>query len=191
MSISCRFWLLPALAALGGCQALSPSDPLAVQPQAALPEECQWQAQGDSLAWLRATSEALEAEGYVIRDTDAELGLVSAERSTAQPGLGAVDRSFWGRSGFWGSFGLGGRHGYSLGYFQRFGGDPVRIERVSVTAPGDIVRVTRDSQVVDIDGYLLDARPDMSASFCQRLRESIESRLARRESQLSTGGDAP
>lgn len=169
--------LLAILAILGGCQALSPSDPLAVQPNVEMPETCRWPAQGDSLAWLRAVSTALEAEGYTIRDSDAELGLVSAERMRAEPGLGAVDHGFLGRSGFLGSYGLGGRHGYSLGYFQRFHGDPVRIQRVSVTALGGTVSVRRDSQIVDADGYLIDARPDMSASFCQQLRADIAARL--------------
>lgn len=170
-------WWLLLVAGLGGCQNMAAYDPLGRDVGSPLPEACQWPAEADATARVRATVEALEAQGYRIETTEVALGLVSAERSAAQPGLGAVDRPFWGRSGFWGYYGMGSRHGYSLGYAQRFGGDPVRIQRVSVVAADDVVRVTRDSRVVDIDGYLIDARPDNSATFCASLREAIDLRL--------------
>ncbi|MCI0510908.1 hypothetical protein C8E00_10757 [Chromohalobacter marismortui] len=162
---------------LGGCQGLASYDPLGRDVGSPLPEACHWSAEGDAKARVRATANALEARGYRIVQTEVALGLVSAERSVAQPGLGAVDRSFWGRSGFWGRYGLGGRQGYSLGYFQRFGGDPVRLLRVSAVAAEGVVRVTRDSRVVDADGYLIDARPDNSAAFCAALHDDIDARM--------------
>lgn len=178
------------LGLLSGCQSLSAPEPTAANGSNNLPAACSWPATGESLERLRATREALEHQGYEILDTDAKLGLVSAERKTAQPGLGAVDRPF-GRTGFWGGFGLGGRHGYSLGVFQGFGGgyntDPVQIERVSVVTPDSTTFVDRDSLVVDYNGYLIDARSYNHPTFCQQLRQAIESQLT----SGSTGGAAP
>ena len=131
--------LFIGLGLLSGCQTLPP--PTSAAGGNALPAACRWPAgSADPLERLRATREALEGQGYAILDTDATLGLVSAERKTLQPGLGAVESPF-GRTGFWGGFGLGGRNGYSLGVFQNFGGgyntDPVQIERVSVELARD------------------------------------------------------
>ncbi|WP_280570918.1 hypothetical protein [Chromohalobacter sp. 296-RDG] len=169
--------LLVVALGLGGCQSLASYDPLARDVASPLPEACHWPAEGDANARVRATAAALEAQGYRIEQTEVALGLVSAERAKAQPGLGAVDRPLWGRSGFWGYYGMGSHHGYSLGYSQRFGDDPVRLQRVSVVAVEDVVRVTRDSRVVDVDGYLIDARPDNSAAFCAALRDDIDARM--------------
>ena len=170
------------LAMLTGCQALSAPEPTSSMGGNALPSACRWPATGDSLERLWATRDALESQGYAILDTDATLGLVSAERKTAQPGLGAVESPF-GRTGFWGGFGLGGRNGYSLGVFQNFGGgyntDPVQIERVSVVTPEQTTLVDRDSVVVDYNGYLIDARSYNQPSFCQQLRQEIDTRLNR------------
>jgi len=168
------------LTMLTGCQALSAPEPTSSAGGNVLPSACRWPASGDPLERLRATRDALESQGYAILDTDAKLGLVSAERKTSQPGLGAVNSPF-GRTGLWGGFGLGGRNGYSLGVFQNFGGgyntDPVQIERVSVVTPEATTLVDRDSVVVDYNGYLIDARSYNQPSFCQQLRQDIESRL--------------
>ncbi|MCE3028521.1 hypothetical protein [Salinicola sp. DM10] len=176
------WFVVGAVVALtSGCQSLAAPEPLAATRSDSLPAACQWSATGETLARLRATRQALEQQGYQVLDTDAKLGLVSAERRTAQPGLGAVDSPF-GRTGFWGGFGLGGSHGYSLGLFQGFGGgyntDPVQIERVSVVTPEATTYVDRDSVVVDHNGYLIDARSYNQPGFCAQLRQSIESQLA-------------
>ncbi|GHB32471.1 hypothetical protein [Salinicola rhizosphaerae] len=189
------FGIVAALLAslvLGGCQSISAPGPVDPAGGNALPAACRWPATGETLDRLRATRDALESQGYAILDTDAKLGLVSAERKTAQPGLGAVDRPF-GRSGFWGGFGLGGHHGYSLGVIQGFGGgyntDPIQIERVSVVTPDATTLVDRDSVVVDYNGYLIDARSWNQPSFCQQLKQGIESRL--NPSQGAGGGLTP
>jgi len=177
------------LGVLSGCQSLAAPAPTSSAGGNVLPSACRWPADGDPLERLRATRDALESQGYEILDTDATLGLVSAERKTSQPGLGAVNSPF-GRTGFWGGFGLGGRHGYSLGMFQNFGGgyntDPVQIERVSVVTLDATTRVDRDSVVVDYNGYLIDARSYNQPSFCQQLHQDIESGL-----NQSNAGAAP
>ncbi|MDF3919948.1 hypothetical protein P3W43_13890 [Salinicola salarius] len=175
--------LFIGLGLLSGCQTLSAPAPTSAAGGNALPAACRWPAgSADPLERLRATREALESQGYAILDTDAALGLVSAERKTLQPGLGAVESPL-GRTGFWGGFGLGGRNGYSLGVFQNFGGgyntDPVQIERVSVVTPEQTTLVDRDSVVVDYNGYLIDARSYNQPSFCQQLRQDIDTRLNR------------
>ncbi|WP_251977619.1 hypothetical protein [Salinicola avicenniae] len=175
---------------LGGCQTMP--EPTAPAGADTLPAACRWNAEGESLARLRATRDALESRGYEILDTDASLGLVSAERRTRQPGLGAVN-SPYGRTGFWGGFGLGGRHGYSIGMIQGFGGgyntDPVQIERVSVVTPDTTTLVDRDSVVVDYDGYLIDARAYNQPTFCESLRDDIAQRLNR--ATPATTGETP
>lgn len=166
--------------ALSGCQALSSPTPVDPQGGNALPAACTWQAQGDRLARLRVTRDVLEARGYAILDTDATLGVVSAERRTTQPGLGAVNSPF-GRTGLWGGVGFGGRNGYSIGLSQGFGGayntDPVQIERLSVATPDTTTYLGRDSVVVDRNGYLIDARSYNHAGLCEEVRREIETRL--------------
>ncbi|WP_048306436.1 hypothetical protein [Halomonas sp. PR-M31] len=189
-----RFLLstLPVLVlALTGCQSLAPADPLARNAEP-LPAPCTWTRndQAPQELWLRATVEALEARDYAIRNTDAQLGLVSAERSTRQPGLGAVDRPLLGGSSVWGS--VGRRSGFSVGFGTGFGGgiggggyydDPVEIERLSVIIDGQNVSITRDASIVDPGGYVVDSRSRNRSEFCRELSASIESRVRVLENQ--------
>lgn len=97
-----RCSLLLAMALLAGCQGLG-YDPLGRAP-APLPATCTWprDAGVSREAWSRATIAALEARGFTIRNTEVELGVVSAERTTRMPGLGAVDRPWFGGTSLWG-----------------------------------------------------------------------------------------
>ncbi|HET8791140.1 MAG TPA: hypothetical protein VFM75_08005 [Modicisalibacter sp.] len=176
MSSVRRFFLLLIVASLVGCQGLGGQDPLGRSPEP-LPVECEWPRDDDISRenWLRATIAALEARGFTIRNTEVELGVVSAERTTRLPGLGAVDRPWFGFSSLWGGFGSGS--GIGLGFGTRFGGDPVQVERLSVVSSDATVRITRDSTVVDPGGYVIDARPDNHAVFCRELRASIDAYL--------------
>lgn len=176
MSSVQRFSLLLAVALLTGCQGLGGQDPLDRIPEP-LPVECEWPRDDDvpRESWLRATIAALEAQGFTIRNTEVELGIVSAERTTRLPGLGAVNRPWFGFSSLWGGFGSGS--GIGLGFGTRFGGDPLQIERLSVVSSDATVRVTRDSTVVDPGGYVIDARADNHGDFCRELRASIDAYL--------------
>lgn len=167
-----RFSVFLAMTLLAGCQGLASQDPLGRMPEP-LPVACEW-PRDTSVSrenWLRATIAALEARGFTIRNTELELGVVSAERTTRLPGLGAVDRPWFGFSSLWGSF--GNSSGIGVGYGTRFGGDPVSIERLSVVSSDATVRVTRDSSVVDPGGYVIDARADNHADFCNELNDAI------------------
>ncbi|WP_157956847.1 hypothetical protein [Salinicola aestuarinus] len=180
---------------LAGCQSLSSPSPVSPQGSGALPPACQWPASGDDrLERLRATREVIEARGYVILDTDVTLGVVSAERRTRQPGLGAVDSPF-GRTGFWGGFGIGGRGGYGVGISQGFGSgydrDPIQVERLSVSTPAAVTYVDRDSVVVDRNGYLIDARSYNHQGLCSELRQAIESQLSTPTAAPGTGVPLP
>nr|WP_298411966.1 hypothetical protein [uncultured Halomonas sp.] len=186
--------LLPILSviaiALTGCQSLAPSDPLARNAEP-LPAPCTWTRndQASQELWLRATVEALEARDYAIRNTDTQLGLVSAERSTRKPGLGAVDRPILGGSSVWGS--VGRRSGFSVGFGTGFGGgvgggyydDPIEIERLSVLIDEQNVSITRDASIVDPGGYVMDSRSRNRSEFCRELSASIESRVRVLENQ--------
>lgn len=167
---------------VAGCQGVGYQDPLGREP-APLPVACSWPRDGDAPReeWLRAAIATLEARNFTIRNTDVELGVVSAERTTRLPGLGAVDRPWFGGSALWGS--LGRSSGIGIGYGVRFGDDPVQIERLSVVVDDDDVRITRDSSVVDPGGYLVDARPDNRAGACRELSESIAARVRAEESR--------
>lgn len=182
MAIMQRFLGLAMLAVLAGCQAMAPQDPLASTPET-LPAACSWSRSGEASRqdWLRASVEALETRGFSVRHTDAELGVVSAERKTRLRGLGAVDRPWYAGSSFWGS--LGRSSGVAVGYGLRFGGDPVQIERLSVVIGDDRVHLTRDTSVVNSDGYLADARPDNRSDVCRELSASIDARVRAAHSQ--------
>ena len=172
MSNMQRFSVFLIAALLTGCQGLGSQDPLGRMPEP-LPVECEW-PRDEGVArenWLHATIAALEARGFTIRNTEVKLGVVSAERATRLPGLGAVDRPWFGFSSLWGGFGSGS--GVGLGFGTRFGGDPVQVERLSVVSSDATVRVTRDSTVVDPGGYAVDARADNHGAFCHELHESI------------------
>lgn len=155
---------------------MSSQDPLGRE-VSRLPEDCQWARSDDASRerWLRATVGALEARGYTITHTETALGVVSAERRTRLPGLGAANRPWLGFGSLWG--GLGGSSGISVGYGMRFGDDPMEVERLSVVIDEETVSVTRDASVIDTDGYLADARPQNHPDFCRDLSASIDSRL--------------
>ncbi|SDL43115.1 hypothetical protein SAMN05661010_01694 [Modicisalibacter muralis] len=176
MSTMQRFSVFLVVALLTGCQGLGGQDPLGRSPEP-LPRECEWPRDGDVSRedWLRATIAALEARGFTIRNTEVELGVVSAERTTRLPGLGAVDRPWFGFSSLWGGFGSGS--GVGLGFGTHFGGDPMQVERLSVVSSDTTVRVTRDSSVIDPSGYVVDARADNHGDFCRELNESIAAHL--------------
>jgi hypothetical protein len=161
---------------LGGCQSLSSQDPLA-QDAADVPAECRW-TRSDNVSrerWLRAAVDELEARDYSITNTEAALGVISAEQRTRRPGLRSAGRPWFGFSTLWGGF--GSRSGVGVGYGMRFGDDPVEVERLSVVVDEDAVTVTRDVSVIDADGYLVDARPTNRPDFCRDFSASIESRL--------------
>lgn len=118
---------------------------------------------------------ALEADDFVIVETEARLGLVTAQRSRILTGYGApwYEPVPFGLSGF---FGLGGGHhsaGMAISLNRSFGVDPTQVERVSVVARDTHVRATRDLQIVEADGRLRSARVAASDAFCRALREAI------------------
>lgn len=174
-----RLWLLPLLLVLAGCQTAPSALPMAEPRPAA---ECRWPADGASPeSLLRRAVSALEADGFLVRHTDMSLGLVSAERSRILPGYGGFDDP-WERSGFFGHYGLGGhRGGFSgVGVMVGFGGassmtrDATELERVSLVAGPEEVRVSRDIQVFDWRGELRQSRSASATDFCGRLRRAIE-----------------
>lgn len=174
--------ILIGMMALSGCQSMTPQDPLGKAPRT-LPAECSWPRDGEASRqqWVRAAVDALEEREYTIRHTETQLGVISAERTTRLPGLGAVDRPWFGGSSLWGSFGH--HSGLALGYGVRFGDDPVKVERLSVLVEDLSVSVSRDSSVTDPDGYLIDARSDNREPFCRELRDAISEQLRVGESR--------
>lgn len=167
-------WLLLLLpAALAGCQVTPTTLPVAEPAPAA---ECRWPAgSGDSLA--RAVT-ALEAEGFLVRHTDASLGLVSAERARNtiyhDNGVERLPR--------FGGFVLGGSGGHvssgvMIGLGTGFGvgvDEATRIERVSVVVGEQRVQVSRDIRIFDWRGALRESRSASDADFCRDLRDAIE-----------------
>lgn len=179
------WWMMPGLALLAGCQT-TPSVLPSAEPRPAA--ECRWEA-GDveSREWVRRALDALETEDFVVRDTELALGVVSAERTRTIPGYG--DRyDSWERTGFFGGVGLGGGRGFSTGVMIGFGGaggsitqDATQLERVSVVADEDWVRVSRDIQVIDWRGELRETRSGSDAAFCASLRQAMQAAPAREE----------
>ncbi|WP_445158666.1 hypothetical protein [Halomonas sp. E14] len=179
------WWLTPWLIMLAGCQA-APSVLPAAEPRPA--PECRWEA-GDTPApdWVRRALTALENEGFVVRHTALGLGLVSADRTQVLPAYGDFHDD-WEGSGFYGGYGVGvggGRGGFSTGLMIGFGGgvgsvtrDATRLERVSLVADADWVRLTRDIQVIDWRGDLRETRSASDADFCLRLRQVMTATAA-------------
>lgn len=178
-------WILPGLAFAAGCQ-VTPTALPAADPQPAA--ECRWEAGGiEPREWVRRALDALEAEDFVVRDTELALGLVSAERTQTLIAYGdRYDR--WERPGVFGGvgFGGGGRGGFASGVMIGFGGggssitqDATQLERVSVAAGPEQVRVSRDIQVIDWRGELRETRSGSDAAFCHSLRQSMMSGAAR------------
>ncbi|NLC20661.1 MAG: hypothetical protein GX771_01965, partial [Halomonadaceae bacterium] len=103
-------WTLASLVLLAGCQT-TPTELPSAQPRPAA--ECRWESEDmETRVWVRHALDVLEAEGFVVRDTDLTLGLISAERTRILPGYGdRYDR--WERPGVFGGVGLGRRGGVS------------------------------------------------------------------------------
>ncbi|MFP4264166.1 MAG: hypothetical protein ACLFRS_12485 [Halomonas sp.] len=173
-----RSWPLLLLLALAGCQTLPDTLPMADPPPAAA---CRWSAGGGEHGEvLRRAVDALEADGFLIRHTATAPALVSAERTRILPGYG--DRyDDWERSGVFGGVGLGGgRGGVGAGVMIGFGGvgsltrDATELERVSLLVSGDEVRVSRDLQIIDWRGELVEARSASTEAFCRDLRRAMQ-----------------
>ncbi|WP_156085506.1 hypothetical protein [Billgrantia saliphila] len=170
-------WLMPCLILLVGCETTPTTLPTA-EPRPA--EECRWET-GDVEVreWVQRALDALEAEDFVVRDTELELGVISAERTRVLPYYG--DRyDSWERPGLFGGFGVGSRGGFSTGMMIGFGGggggftqDATELERVSLVADEGWVRLSRDIQVIDWRGELRETRSGSDADFCGRLRRAI------------------
>lgn len=178
MTIGLRMLAVIVGLAIAGCQ--TGPGPLASGASASPPAACSWprRTQASTQAWLRAGIAELEARGFSIRNTDLALGVVSAERSTRQPGRGAVDRPWHDGLSFWGGSSRHSASGFGLGIGVGGGfDDPVQIERVSLVVGDDTIKMTRDSSVVDGDGYVIDARGYNRDVFCREVSGAIESRL--------------
>ena len=172
-------WTLASLVLLAGCQT-QPSTLPSAQPRPAT--ECRWEA-GDvePREWVSRALDVLEADDFVVRDTELALGLVSAERTRTLIAYGdRYDR--WERPGVFGGvgFGGGGRGGFASGVMIGFGSggssitqDATQLERVSLVADSAWVRVSRDIQVIDWRGELRETRSGSDADFCHSLRESL------------------
>ncbi|MBF8222926.1 hypothetical protein [Halomonas sp. 328] len=165
-------WLF-GLALLAGCATAPGSLPPATPPAAA----CQWQwpdaERGERLARV---AEALEAQGFTLRDTDMALGLISAERSErigyyADP----YDRPVGGFSGIGFGIGVGIGRGTVIGYRQPVLREALRGERVALVAsPDGWVRVTRERWQQEAGGPSRRLVLGDEASFCDALRRAGE-----------------
>lgn len=161
---------------LSGCSSLQSSRPLAGSDRT-LPVSCTQVYPGTRLQQIRAISTALEHEGYEVRTTDVELGLVSAERIRRQPGLGATEQ--WQSSSWAGAMRGGMRVGYGLANpFNVFRADPHSVERVSVSAERDRYTAVRSMTVLSPEGYTIDARVASPEPFCRQIHEAIHHAIA-------------
>ncbi|MDY7117803.1 hypothetical protein RAN53_15760 [Halomonas sp. SSL-5] len=172
-----RPWPLLIMLALAGCQTVPATLPVAEPPPAAA---CQWPVDEASPREVLARAvTALEDDGFLIRHTATAPALVSAERTRILPGYG--DRyDTWERRGVFGGIGLGGgRSGIGGGVMIGFGGvgsltrDATELERVSLLVSGGEVRVSRDLQVIDWRGELVEARSASSEAFCGGLHRAM------------------
>ncbi|MCG6659727.1 hypothetical protein HOP52_18415 [Halomonas campisalis] len=171
------WWPMPILLVLAGCET-TPSALPAAEPSPAA--ECRWEAgEVSSVEWVRRAAAVFEGEGYEVRHTDPALGVISVERRRRVPGYGDPYDS-WSRPTWFGSYGVGRGGGFSTGVMVGFGsvgymrGDATRLERVSLVADGQAVRISRDIQVIDWQGDQRESRSASDADYCRQLREALE-----------------
>lgn len=172
------WWPMPILLALAGCETTPSVLPVA-EPRPA--EACRWEASEPSpVEWVRRAAAAFEQEGFEVRHTAPELGVISAERQRRVYGYGDPYDS-WSRPTWFGSYGVGRGGGFSTGVMVGFGsvghpmrGDATRLERVSLVADGQAVRLSRDIQVIDWRGDQRESRSASDADFCRQLRDTLE-----------------
>ena len=163
-------WLLPGV--LAGCQMTPTTLPVAEPAPAA---ECRWAAApGDDLPRVIT---ALEAEGFVVRHTDASLGLVSADRARTtiyhDNGIERLPRiGGFVRGGSGGHIGTGVMLGMGGGFGPGID-EATRAERVSVVVDEQEVRVSRDIRLIDWRGDLRESRSASDADFCRDLRRAL------------------
>ncbi|MFG6176810.1 hypothetical protein ACGTN6_06185 [Halomonas sp. THAF12] len=158
------------LALLAGCQAVPSQLPVG---EPAPAEACRWERSSDvPPATLNRVVAALEADGFLIRHTEASLGLVSAERSERTVFHGAPEPDIFVLGGSRSRFGhgvfIGG--GFGVGVLDD---EATEIQRVSVVVGADTVRVSRDIQLFDWRGELRRSRTASDASFCRELHDAI------------------
>ncbi|MFC3283286.1 hypothetical protein [Litchfieldella rifensis] len=174
-----RVWVLSMAVWLAGCASGPATLPEDMSPPAA---ECRWEQQLAGAEANEPVVAALEAQGFTIRDTNSDLGLVSAERTRVIYGYHRYYDP-WPYGGWYGFYGLGSRHymggGIGLGFGTSVGGSAQRQERVSVVADGEWVQVSRDVRVVDIDGVTRESYTASDADFCRELRTTIDAERAR------------
>lgn len=172
-----RPWPLLFMLALAGCQTVPATLPMAEPPPAAA---CRWPAAAEPPGEiLRRAVVALEDDGFLIRHTATAPALVSAERTRILPGYG--DRyDDWERHGVFGGIGLGGGSGgIGGGVMIGFGGvgsltrDATQLERVSLLVSGSEVRVSRDLQIIDWRGELVETRSASTEAFCSDLHRAM------------------
>lgn len=181
------WWCVP-LIALVGCASVPATLPTQV---AQVPAECRWPlADIDRVTLTRTAVSVLEAEGYDITHTNTQLGVVSAERSKVLPGYGVRYDDYWTRgSGIFGSIGGGvggggrisvgsgvgigvGVGGGRVGYGGGFPADAVRVERVSLAAPGEHIVVSQDSRVIDAEGAVRESHSGGNTALCQAIHRA-------------------
>lgn len=176
-----RFWVMPMTLWLAGCASGPATLPEYMSAPAA---ECRWEQQLAGTEVNRHVVAVLEANDFTIRDTNSELGLVSAERTRVVYGYGRYYDPWWPYSGWHGFYGIGTGHhmrsGVAIGFGSGLGGgDAQRQERVSVVADGEWVQVSRDVRIVDIDGVTRESQTASDAAFCSELRTAIDAEMAR------------
>lgn len=161
---------------LAGCQTAPTSMPVAEPAPSA---SCHWTITPGSTS-LAEVVDVLENRDFLVRDTDTELGVVSADRAeravyhnadAIRPHIGGV---IVGGSG--GYIGVGTGVGIGIGGGRGTIDDATRIERVSVAVGETDVRVTRDIRLYDWAGDLRESRTASDAQFCQDFRAQLERR---------------
>ena len=156
---------------LAGCQTTPSRMPEAEPLPAAA---CQWPVTEQT--GLVQVVGALERRGFLVRDTDTALGVVSAERTRRVLYHNAVSpRPRLGGFLFGGS---GGHVSSGIGLGVGFGGGPgydeaTRLERVSVQVGKQQVTVSRDIQLFDWRGQQVESRTASDGRFCQTLRDAM------------------
>lgn len=172
------------LLVLAGCQSVPARMPKAEPAPSAACYFPVSQTAGSHDALTRSIT-LLEEWGFELETTDTELGLVTASRQRNLIGYyDPYDNAFgYGRNmQVFGGFGLGSRgSSIGLGVGGRVGGlvgghpghQAVEVERVSLLARGDAIRISRDIRRFDPLGDLRESYNASNDDFCLRFQGAL------------------
>lgn len=162
---------LACAAVLAGCQVTPDRLPQAEPLPAA---SCHFPYAADDA--LKHSVDVLTEWGFKLDNSDTALGLVSASRARELHGYyDPYDNAYGYGRGFrlFGGYGVARHGGIGVGFGTGIGQIPTEVERVSILASDDYLRITRDIRRFDHLGDMRESYTASNDDFCQRFAQAL------------------